>query len=89
MGIRPIVTETLSSAPVKGWSRYIYGIPCIQLAKDFENERDFWNTLYHEIGHILLHGKKDIFIENVSYGDKDPQKEKEADEFASIWMNKK
>lgn len=89
VGIKLIFTETLSSAPVKGCARYIYGIPCIQLAKDFENERDFWNTLYHEIGHILLHGKKDIFIENVSYGDKDPQKEKEADEFASVWMNKK
>ena len=87
-GVKLIFTETLSSAPVKGCARYIYGVPCIQLAKDFASESDFWNTLYHEIGHILLHGKKDIFIENVSYGDKDPQKEKEADEFASLWMSK-
>lgn len=87
-GIKLIFTETLSSAPVKGCARYIYGVPCIQLAKRFENEVDFWNTLFHEIGHILLHGKKDIFMENVNYGDKDPEKEKEADEFATLWMNK-
>ena len=54
----------------------------------FESESDFWQTLFHEIGHILLHGKKDIFIENVDYGDRDPEKEKEADDFASLWMAK-
>ena len=87
-GVKLVFTETLSSAPVKGCARYIYGIPCIQLAKKFESEDDFWNTLFHEIGHILLHGKKDIFMENVNYGDKDPEKEKEADEFAALWMSK-
>lgn len=87
-GVKLIFTETLSSAPVKGCARYISGIPCIQLAKEFETESDFWFTLFHEISHILLHGKKDIFMENVNYGDKDPEKEKEADDFASIWLSK-
>ena len=87
-GVKLIFTETLSSAPVKGCARYIGGVPCVQLAKEFESETDFWNTLFHEIGHILLHGKKDIFIENVSYGNKDLEKEKEANEFASLWMGK-
>ena len=87
-GVKLIFTETLSSAPVKGCARYIYGVPCIQLAKEFDTDSEFWFTLYHEIGHILLHGKKDIFMENVNYGDKDPEKEKEADEFAKLWMSK-
>lgn len=87
-GVKLVFTETLSSAPVKGCARYIYGVPCIQLAKEFDVESDFWYTLYHEIGHILLHGKKDIFMENVNYGDKDPEKEREADEFAIQWMSK-
>ena len=88
VGIKLIFTETLSSAPVKGCARYIYGVPCIQLARKFENEEDFWYTLFHEIGHILLHGKKSIFMENVNYGDKDPEKEQEADDFAVLWMSK-
>ena len=81
-GVKYILTETLSSAPVKGCTRYIHGIPCIQLANKFDGKDDFWHTLFHEIGHILLHGKKDIFMENVNYGDKDPKKEQEANEFA-------
>lgn len=85
VGVKLIFTDTLSAAPVKGCTRYINGIPCIQLASEFESDIDFWKTLFHEIGHILLHGKKDIFMENVSYGDKNPQKEKEADDFARLW----
>jgi len=87
-GVKLIFTETLSSAPVKGCTRYISGTPCIQLALHFEDESDFWKTLFHEAGHIILHGKKDIFMENVNYGDKDPEKEREADEFAELWMNR-
>ncbi len=85
-GVKLIFTDTLSTAPVKGCARYVYDTPCIQLARNFESESDLWNTLFHEIGHILLHGKKGIYMENVNYGDKDPQKEKEADEFASHWL---
>lgn len=88
VGVKLVFTDTLSTAPVKGCAGYISGIPCIQLAKKFESEADFWNTLFHEIGHLLFHGKKDIFMENVNYGDKDPYKEKEADEFAALWMSK-
>lgn len=87
-GVKLVVTEALSSVPVKGCSRYIYGTPCIQLSTKFETEDEFWRTLFHEIGHILLHGKKDIFIENVEYYDKKTEKEKEADEFASLWMSR-
>lgn len=87
-GVKLIFTNTLSDAPVKGCTRYIYGVPCIQLAKEFESTSDFWQTLFHEIGHILLHGKKDIFMENVNYGDKDPEKEREADDFANTWLYK-
>lgn len=87
-GVKLIFTETLTSAPVKGSARYIGGIPCIQLSKSLVSADDFWHTLFHEIGHILLHGKKDIFIENVEYDDKNPKKEQEADDFATLWMSK-
>ena len=42
-------------------------------------------TFFHEAGHIILHGKKDIFLENLEYSDKDLEKEKEADSFAIKW----
>ncbi len=40
---------------------------------------------FHEAGHILLHGKKDVFLENIEYSDKINEKEQEADEFAIKW----
>lgn len=85
-GVKLIFTENLSSAPVKGCARYVYGSPCIQLSASLAEGEEAWWTLWHEIGHILLHGKKNIFMENVNYGDKDPEKEKEANDFADHWM---
>ena len=49
-----------------------------------QNDR-FWFTFFHEVGHILLHGKKDIFLEDIEYNDYDQDKEREADEFAIKW----
>ncbi|CAA6810966.1 MAG: HTH-type transcriptional regulator / antitoxin HigA [uncultured Sulfurovum sp.] len=43
----------------------------------------FWFSLFHEIGHIMLHPKREVFLEN---GYSDPKLEKqetEADDFAS------
>lgn len=87
-GVKLVFTEVLSSAPVKGSSRYIGGVPCIQLAKSFDTNEEFWHTLFHEIGHIILHGRKNIFIENVEYCDKNPEMEREANEFASSCMSR-
>ena len=42
----------------------------------------FWFSLFHELGHILLHDKRHVFLED---GDTDPkwqQQEEEADRFA-------
>jgi len=41
----------------------------------------FWFTLFHEIGHLLLHGRRDVFIEWVDRGE--DNRETEADNFAS------
>lgn len=41
-----------------------------------------WFTLFHELGHILYHGKKEIFIDGIENITPDKEKEKEADQFA-------
>lgn len=43
----------------------------------------FWFSFFHEVGHILLHPKREVFLED-GYSDPKLQKqEKEADKFAS------
>jgi len=49
-----------------------------------QNDR-FWFTFFHEAGHIILHGKKFISIENKDFIEIEPQKEEEANKFAVKW----
>jgi len=43
----------------------------------------FWFSLFHELGHILLHGRRDIFIEDDSAAPEQEEQEEEADAFAA------
>ena len=52
----------------------------IQLSLLYKNDGSFWFTFFHEAAHVLLHGKKDVFLEGDSPSD--DEKEREADEFA-------
>ena len=85
-GIKLIVTECLPKAPVSGATRWINDVPIIQLSNRYKRYDIFWFNFFHEVGHILLHGKKDIFLENAGSFEQDPIKERQADDFASDIM---
>lgn len=55
----------------------------IQLSLRHKSDDHLWFGFFHEAGHILNHGKKEIFVEEK--GDPD-DKERDADEFASEWL---
>ncbi|MBK8388276.1 MAG: HigA family addiction module antidote protein [Saprospiraceae bacterium] len=84
-GVKVVYTPCISKAPINGATRWLNDTPLIQLSGRYNRNDSFWFTFFHEAGHILLHGKKDIFLEKVEYSDKDLVKEKEADEFAIKW----
>lgn len=52
----------------------------IQLSLRYKTDDHLWFTLFHEAGHILLHSKKEIFIEGLS---DNSNEEEEANSFAS------
>lgn len=84
-GVKVVHTPTLPKAPICGSTRWLNETPLIQLTGRYKRNDSFWFTFFHEAGHILLHGKKDIFLEKVEYSDKDKEKEDEADAFACKW----
>lgn len=86
LGIKILYVQNFKSAPIHGMSRWYRHIPIIQLHDRFEDRKAFWFTFFHELSHIILHGKKDIFIKNAYHGNKNPQKEEEADLFAQKCM---
>lgn len=84
-GVKVVYTPCIKKAPLSGATRWIDENPVIQLTGRYKQNDRFWFTFFHEAGHILLHGKKDIFLEDIEYSDVDKQKEKEADTFAVEW----
>lgn len=83
VGVKLVYTPCLPKAPINGATRWINDVPCIQMAGHPKGNDIFWFTFFHELGHILLHGKKDVFLEDIDYADKQKKKEEEADAFSS------
>lgn len=88
-GVKVVHTPCINKAPISGSTRWLNDTPLIQLTGRYKRNDSFWFTFFHEAGHILLHGKKDIFLENIDYSEKDKLKETEADDFAIKWTLKK
>lgn len=86
LGVKILYVQNFKSAPVHGMSRWYRDIPVIQIHDRFKSRKAFWFTFFHELSHIILHGKKDIFIKNVYHGNKNAQKEEDADLFAQKCM---
>ena len=84
-GVKVVQTPTINKIPISGSTRWLNNTPLIQLTDHYPHNDSFWFTFFHEAGHIILHGKTDIFLEKVDYSDKNLEKEREADEFASKW----
>ncbi len=82
-GVVLIYTICIPKAPISGIARWIGGNPVIQLTDRYKSNDHFWFSFFHEAGHILLHGKKDVFVENLNEYEVNSQKEIEADNFAN------
>jgi HTH-type transcriptional regulator / antitoxin HigA len=81
IGIALVYTPYFKKTKVNGCARWISDRPVIQLNTRGAYSDIFWFTLFHELGHILLHGIKDKFLD---YQDKaKDDKENEADKFAA------
>lgn len=85
-GVAVVYTMCLPHAPVSGATRWIGGNPLIQLTDRYKKNDHFWFTFYHEAAHVLLHGKKDIFIEEFEGYQPDKEKEDQANTFAENWL---
>ena len=82
-GVKILYTAHIPNAPINGCTRWIDNVPCIQMTDKQKRNDVFWFSFFHEVGHILLHGKKDVFLEDVEHRGALKQKEEEADRFAA------
>ncbi|MDI3527425.1 MAG: HTH-type transcriptional regulator / antitoxin HigA [Tenuifilum sp.] len=86
-GVKVIYTPNLPKTVIHGTVRWLNDKPVLQITDRLKRYDIFWFSLFHEIGHILLHGnKKNIFLEEIKNSENKDQKEQEADEFAAQWL---
>jgi addiction module HigA family antidote len=58
--------------------------PLIQLSLRYKTDDHLWFTFFHEAGHIVLHGRRDVFLEGEER--EQNEEESEADAFAQEWL---
>jgi HTH-type transcriptional regulator / antitoxin HigA len=85
-GVGLVYSFSFPGAPISGLVRWVAGNPMIQLTDRYKFNDRFWFAFFHEVGHVILHGKKDVFIEQFEGVIIDKKKEDEADAFANEWL---
>lgn len=81
-GVAVVFLQELPGTRLCGAARWLRPDKAfVQLSLRYKTDDQLWFTFFHEIGHILLHRKKDYFIdEKKTIVD---EKEKQANEFSS------
>ncbi|EPF17141.1 Plasmid maintenance system antidote protein [Microcystis aeruginosa SPC777] len=84
-GVALVFVPELPKTRVQGATRWLGSQKAlIQLSDRYKTNDHFWFSFFHEAGHILLHGKRTLFLEGQDI--QDTIKEKEADVFAANFL---
>lgn len=82
VGVAVVFVPQIDGARVSGATRWLTKDKAlIQLSLRYKTNDHFWFTFFHEAAHIVLHGKRDVFI-NAEDG-MDDDKERAANQFAA------
>ncbi len=80
-GVAVVFVPALPRTGISGATRWLNKDKAIiQLSLRYKADDHLWFTFFHEAGHILKHGKKELFLEGAN--GLNERKEKEADEYA-------
>jgi addiction module HigA family antidote len=83
-GVAVVLIPELPQTHVHGFTRWLTSTKAlIQLSLRHKSDDILWFTFFHEAAHILLHGKKDVFIE---FRGAENTKETEANEWAANFL---
>ncbi|MDB5243960.1 MAG: ImmA/IrrE family metallo-endopeptidase [Spirosoma sp.] len=86
VGVQLIYVPEVKGARVYGATRWLQGRPVIALTLRGRTDGQFWFTLFHEIGHVLLHKDAEAHVHSVdAQGPVNPA-EVEANHFAGTTL---
>jgi len=81
-GVAVVFVPHFKNTFVNGATRWIGDKAIVQLSLRGSSSDIFWFTFFHELGHLIKHGKTEQFVEFEKGHIDMIEKEKEADEFA-------
>ena len=85
-GVALVLAPELPKARISGATRWLSPTKAlIQLSLRYKTDDHFWFTFFHEAAHILLHGKRDVFLEGVDV-ELEQKKEEEANAWAANFL---
>ena len=83
-GVALVLAPALPGTHVTGVARWVGGKPLIQLSLLGKWNDGFWFSFFHEVGHVLKHPTRAVFLDDASSGDSVMSvEEQEANRFAS------
>ncbi|HAV4461394.1 TPA: hypothetical protein JIR21_09775 [Acinetobacter baumannii] len=81
-GVALVLSPTLSKTPICGLAKFLESRKAlIALTPKYNKDYIFWQTLFHELGHLVLHENKMIFCDEVIEDEEKSSIEVEADNF--------
>lgn len=84
-GVAVVFVPQLPKTRISGATRWLNSDKAlIQLSLRYKTDDHLWFAFFHEAGHILLHGKRETFLEEKKLiSTQNQQKEQEANKFAA------
>ncbi len=83
-GVAVVIVPEVTGCRASGATRWLSPQKAVlQLSVRYKRNDHLWFAFFHELGHILLHGKRDQFVEDSPNGAGASPKEFEANEFAA------
>ncbi len=80
-GVALVLVPELGKTHISGAAYWVtQSKALIAVSLRYRSNDHFWFTFFHEAAHLLLHGKKNVFIDLKKYGDS--KEETEANQFA-------
>lgn len=80
-GVAVVFVPELPGSRASGVARWLTPVKAlVQLSLRYRTDDHFWFTFFHELGHVLRHGKTDVWVEATSSPGN--PREAEADSFA-------
>ncbi len=86
VGIKLIHIPNFSITPVIFASRWYEGVPILQISSFDMDRKDFFSSFLHVAGHILIHGKKVVFLEGLEKGSHHKDKDADIEKFTTRYF---